>query len=92
MKKYSIPVDTRFLNKKNCLAEADRILSAKHIEGMSRAKLAREIFFHASVYDLCMRTGRFRWLKAHSDPINLNDGGDTLLRRICYRLMWKLRR
>ena len=90
MKKITIPFEFRFLNKKHCLEEAERILSEKHIEGMSRAKLAREIFFHASVYDYCMRTGRFRWLREHANPIDLNDGGDTLFRRFCYRLMWKL--
>lgn len=80
------------MNKKDCLAEAGRILEAGHIEGMSREDLAEEIFFHAVVNDICVRTGMFKWAKFHADPIDLNDGGDTAFRRFCFRMMWKLKR
>ena len=48
LKKLSIPSAIRFLDKENCLREAD--------------------------------------------PIDLNDGGDTPFRRLCFDLLWKLRR
>ena len=92
MKKFSISADGRFLNKKNCIEEADRILANRHVEGMSRTRLAKEIYFHASVYDFCTRTGRLNWFRARANPIDLNDGGDRLFRRVCYHLYWRLHR
>ena len=92
LKKLSIPSAIRFLDKENCLREADRILAERKIEGMTRQKLSREIYFHAVVFDICMRAGWFGYLMRHADPIDLNDGGDTPFRRLCFDLLWELRR
>jgi hypothetical protein len=37
LKKLSIPSAIRFLDKENCLREADRILAERKIEGMTRS-------------------------------------------------------
>ena len=92
LKKLSIPSAIRFLDKENCLNEADRILAERKIKGMTRENLAREIYFHAVVFDYCMKAGHFGYLMKHTDPIDLNDGGDTPFRRFCFDLLWKLRR
>ncbi len=91
-KKLSIPAVIDFLDKKNCLAEADRIIKERKIEGMSRLKIAKEIYFHAVVFDFCMRTGNFGWLMKHADPVDLEDGGDTRFRRFWFDLVWRLKR
>lgn len=92
MKIISLPVVHTYLNKKKCLAEAERLLTERAIIGMSRKQLAEEIYFHALVYDISMRTGLLRSLRVKADPIDLEEGGDTLFRRICYRAVWTITR
>lgn len=88
--KTKIPIRREFLNKKACLREAKKLLKEGKIHGMSRKQLAKEIYFHAAMYDYCERTGRFTKWKEHADPINLRDGGDTRRRRAAYEVCWRL--
>lgn len=90
MKTMSIPVEPRFRNQEECRKEARRILEEELICGMSELELAKELRFHALVYYFCESTGLFPELKAHADPINLNDHGDTAFRKAAYHLLWLL--
>lgn len=90
MKISSIDVRREFLDKKACLDEARRILREGIISGMSEKQLASEIYFHALAFFFCERTGLFRGMKEHAHPIDLNDGGDLLRRRIVYATLWKI--
>ena len=90
MSKISVKVRREFLGKQACLAEACRILSEGHLDNMNEIQLAREIRFHALAYYFCDRTGWLKSMKAHADPIDLEAGGDTLLRRIVYTVSWKI--
>ena len=92
MKTLSIKAKSEYLSKKACLEEADRIIKAGKIQGMSRKSLAKEIFFHAIVNDFCMRTGMFRWIRKHADPIDLRDGGDRAIMRALFNIAWRRRR
>lgn len=92
MKKHTMPVLRHYMNKEDCLAEAERILREGIIDGMKREELAEEIYFHAVIHDVCMKTGLFTRTRAHADPIDLNDGGDTPFRRLCFHMVWKLKR
>ena len=84
----SIGVKREFLKKETCIDEARRILSAGKIRNMSELQLAREIYFHALAFYFCERTGLFRKMRMHADPIDLHDGGDTPLRRFMFAASW----
>ena len=86
----SISVKKEFLKKESCIKEARRILSEGKIRNMSELQLAREIYFHALAFFFCEKTGLMRKMKTHADPINLHDGGDTLLRRFVYASSWTI--
>ena len=90
MKVYSIPVEHRFLDRSECLAEAGRIIEDGHIECMTARQIAREIYFHTLVYYACARLGAGARLKEHADPIDLCDGGDTRLRRAAFAASWMI--
>ena len=90
MSKISVKVRREFLGKQACLVEARRILSEGHLDNMNEIQLAREIRFHALTYYFCDRTGWLKSMKAHADPIDLKDGGDTPMRRIVYTVSWKI--
>lgn len=86
----SLDVRREFLDKKACLDEARRILREGIITGMSEKQLASEIYFHALAFFFCERTGLLPGIKWHAHPIDLNDGGDILRRRIIYAATWRL--
>lgn len=90
MSRISIKVREELLDKEACLAEARKLLSEGHINNMNEIQLAREIRFHALAYYFCEKTGWLKGMKAHADPINLNDGGDTGFRRAVYTASWNI--
>ncbi len=90
--KMSIPVRQEYLNKQACLREANRLKREGKIHGMSKRQIAREIYFHAVMFHYSDRTNRHGWWREHADPINLRDGGDTLLRRAAYAACWIMKR
>lgn len=51
---------------------------------------ARKLLFHALAYYFCERTGFLKSMKAHADPIDLHDGGDTGFKRLVYAASWKI--
>lgn len=59
---------------------------------MTARQIAREIYFHALVYYCCERTGRFPNFREHANPIDMCDGGDTLLRRAAFETCWLLKK
>ena len=88
----SIPVRPEFLNKDACLEEARKLQSEGHLNAMTEKQIAREIYFHAVMLHYCDRKNRQGWWREHADPINLHDGGDTLLRRAAYAVCWIMKR
>ena len=90
--KRSIPVRREYQDKRFCLQEAEWLLHNGVVRGMSAEQIAQEIFFHASVYYFCKRTGKFRMFKEHAGIIDLRDGGDTPLRQKAYAACWLLKR
>ena len=86
----TVSVRKEFLNKDICLVEARKIISEGKVINMNEHQLAREIYFHALAFFFCGKTGLMRKMKTHADPINLHDGGDTLLRRFVYASSWTI--
>ena len=93
-KTYHTPAAAELLKRRNCLHKADEIISEKLISGMSRKDIAKELYFHASVYHICRFLEkhhiRFKWLLSHADPIDLADGGDVWYRRVVFSFWWLL--
>lgn len=91
-KTYHTPAAAELLQRKNCLHKADEIIKDELISGMSRKDIAKELYFHASVYHICRFLEkhhiRFSWLLRHADPIDLADGGDVWYRRAVFSLWW----
>ena len=90
MSGISIKVRRELLDKDECLAEARKILAEGHINNIDEIQLAHEIRFHALAYYFCEKTGLMKGMKAHADPIDLDDGGDTGFRRAVYAASWKI--
>jgi len=88
MSALSIRVKREFLNKDECLREARAILSEGKISGMSEIQLAHEIYFHALAFFVCDKIFPLRWIKRFADPIDMQDGGDKLLRRAVFASSW----
>ena len=88
VKIHSMAAEVRLLDKSECIKEAARILREGLIDGMSESQIAKEIYFHAVVYDICKRTGKFPHFLKHSDPIDIESGGDTRARRAIYSACW----
>lgn len=90
---HSLPVDPRLLVKEECLKKAAEIRREGKLVHLSERDIARELYFHAAVYFLCLRLRPVLNLKSvmeRADPIDLSDAGDTAFRTFCYRLFWLL--
>ncbi len=88
MKVLSLNVRKEFLNKDVCMEEARKIVSERKISGMSELQLAHEIYFHALAFFICDKFFFLRWIKRFADPIDMQDGGDTPLRRLIFAASW----
>ncbi len=91
----SLPVREELLTKNGALAEARRLLADGYIEEMSERALAGELYFHARAAAYCRSRKKTPLLdlfhvREKADPIDLRDGGDTLLRRAFYWICWML--
>ena len=91
-RKYSLPVQRAYLSREMCMREADRLLREGHVRNMTQRQVASEIYFHTSAYYLASFLERYRihlrYIKQHADPIDITDGGDSLLRRFCFYTLW----
>ena len=82
------------LSKRRCRKMADAYIARREITGMGAPEIAREIYFHAMVYYICLKLRRFHlpvsYLIDHANPVDLENHPDKLFRRICYRIMWMI--
>ena len=95
-KHMNIPMTSALNNRKYCKEMARKIAREELITGMSESQLSCEIFAHAYVY--CnfkyvpgiIRNTAFAKSAYHStaDGVDLEDNGDSLVRRIAYRVIW----
>ena len=90
MGKLKIDVKREYLNKEECLAMARRLLREGAVKGMSVKQLACEIYFHAAAFYFCEKAKYLPRLREHANIIDLDDGGDTRIRRAAYAAVWKL--
>ena len=91
-KTLSLPMDPRLLVKEECLKKAAEIRKEGKLDRLSEQEIARELYFHAVVYFLCLRLRPFfplQFIMERADPIDLSDNGDTAFRTICYKILWR---
>jgi len=89
----SLPMDPRLLVKEECLKKAAEILQEGKLDRLSEQEIARELYFHAVMYYLCLRLRPYlhlRHIMERADPIDLSDDGDTAFRTFCYKILWRL--
>ena len=95
-KHMNIPMSSALNNRSYCKEMAKNIEREGLITGMTTSQLSCEIFAHAYVY--C----NFRYIpgfvrktafaksayNSTADGVDLEDNGDSLVRRIAYRVIW----
>ncbi len=96
-KKYmNIPMTLELNNKELCRKLAGEIYEHHEITGMSLSQLYCEIFAHAYVFSVFRYIPGFikntapakRIYRSVADGVDLEDDGDSLVRRIFYRVIW----
>ena len=95
-KTLRIPMNERLYGRRGCKLIAEKLLESGRIDSMTESQLACEIFAHAYVfYNFRFVPGRLKQtdlfkkvLRSASDGVDLEDGGDSLKRRIAYRMIW----
>ncbi|MBQ8994639.1 MAG: hypothetical protein IJ091_02375 [Oscillospiraceae bacterium] len=92
---HSVGFSEEYLSKKNCLKKAREIIDNHFINGMTELEISREIFFHAWAYHFAVwaeqrKLHMFSIVRRAADPIDLADGGDTMIRRFIYLVFWML--
>lgn len=90
MGKSKLDVKREYLNKEKCLSEARRLLRDGAVTGMNEKQLAGEIYFHAAAFYFCEKVRFMPRLREHAYIIDIDDGGDTLMRKAAYAAVWKL--
>ena len=89
-------VSERFLNKEACLVHGRILILNGYITGMTEQQIAEEVFAHAVCYYWYDPNGNFfksnpiskELYEKAADGIHIQDGGDTLVRRTFYTLVW----
>ena len=92
----NIAIDAIEMDKKACLEAAVSIHDDKEIIGMSVRGIAKEIYAHIAVHNIIEKlpsaiknlTFVRRINNSTINGIDLEDYGDTFLRRIAYNIIW----
>lgn len=92
-----LPMSPLYLTKTACEIEAGALLFGGYVSDMSILQLAQEIFAHACCYygasvvkGLGVDSDTVDELYNRGNPIDIEDGGDTLARQAVYLLIWEL--
>lgn len=91
-----LKIESSYREKDNCLKKAEELILRNDVKDMTERKLAKEIFAHAVAYYKAEKFKNipvigekvYNYLIKHANPIDIVDGGDTLIRRIEYNIVW----
>lgn len=97
-KTMNIRMTTALNSREYCKEMARQIKREQLITGMSESQLSREIFAHAYVFcnfkyvpKAIKNTNVARSAyRSVADGVDLEDNGDSLVRRIAYRVIWMM--
>lgn len=91
----NLPMKSDYKTKSKCTSEAYHLIDIHVVKDMSAEDIAKEIFAHAVAYyradelrNLPLGEGVADYLIAHASEIYIADGGDTLIRKAAYTLVW----
>lgn len=93
---HNVTLNTGFLIKNNCLAEAGRLLERHMVVKMTQLQIAKEIYAHAVTKYVFEKLPK--WVRempyarevygSAADGAYITDGGDTLGRQRFYNTVW----
>ena len=91
----SLDMQSTFLNKQICLNTAEFLLAVGAVKNMTQLQIAQEIYGHAVAYyaasglqGLGIDNGVIQGLISDAHPIDIVDGGDTLVRQVAFAIIW----
>lgn len=92
----NIDIDAIGMDKEECKDAADSIVSTETIIGMSKMAVAKEIYAHIAIHNIIESLPNAiknfsivnRINNSTLNGIDLEDYGDTFLRRIAYDVIW----
>lgn len=86
-----------YLTKSACEVKATALIVSGQVTGMSMLGIAKEIYAHACCYygssvvkALGVDSAIVDEIYSHANPVDIEDGGDTLVRQVIYELIWDL--
>ena len=90
-------VNRSFLDKNYCNRYASGLIYSNQVKGMGQLELAQEIYAHARLFYYSIYTptiGNFTesikaYLIGRAGVVNIEDYGDTKLRKLGYAAIWK---
>ena len=92
-----VPMSPAYLTKTACEVKAATMLINKEVTGMTMLELAKEIYAHACCFygatvvkALGVDSAIVDEIYERANPVNIDNGGDTLERKIAYELIWDL--
>lgn len=87
-----LEVIPQYRDKETCMTTAEQIIRSGKVGGMTALDIAKEIFSHATIFYCASWLHdhglRQQYLLEHSNPIDIMDGGDTIIRKIIYNVIW----
>ena len=93
----ALNVSRWYLPRGACIAKATSLYYSGQVKGMSIYGIAKEIFAHAVCYymtsvvkGLGISSSTVDYLRAHANPINIEDGGDSWKRQLAFQAIWAL--
>lgn len=93
----SLPVMSVFTNKNVCYSVAKGLINSGKVSGMNEYQIAAEIYAHAMAYycspvliGFGIPSYQVTQLRLRANPIDIEDGGDTFVRKTLYNTIWAL--
>lgn len=93
----SLPMNRAYLSKSTCTATASGLYYSKQVTGMSVQEIAEEIYAHAILFYksaevnvTLVNVAVIAYIMKHASVIDIENGGDTALRKAAYKTIWNL--
>ena len=93
----SLPMQPIYMTKTACEIKAFSLIANEEVTGMTMLEIAKEIYAHAQCYynaatlkALGVENDMVDELYERANPIDIEDGGDTFVRKTFYNLLWML--
>ena len=93
-----LPVSRDYLNREYCQGFALSLLGLKAVTGMTVLEVAQELYAHAVAYyhgatirnNNSINSAVKNYLMSKGSVIDIEDGGDTAIRKAAYAVIWHI--